>query len=34
MVIHHIIPQAMIGSSRRENLELLCRDCNRRKGVD
>ena len=32
--IHHIIPDARDGSSRLENLQLLCRDCNRMKGVD
>ena len=31
--IHHIVPHAK-GSSRLENLQLLCQDCNRRKGVD
>ena len=31
---HHIIPHAMGGSSRLENLQLLCQRCNRMKGVD
>ena len=32
--IHHIVPHAMGGSSRLENLQLLCQRCNRMKGVD
>ena len=32
--LHHIIPHAMGGSSRLENLQLLCQRCNRMKGVD
>ena len=32
--IHHIVPHAMGGSSRLENLQLLCRSCNQMKGVD
>ena len=32
--IDHMVPLARGGSSRLENLQLLCRDCNRRKGVD
>ena len=32
--IDHVVPLARGGSSRLENLQLLCRDCNRRKGVD
>ena len=31
--IHHIVPHAK-GSNRLENLQLLCRSCNRMKGVD
>ena len=31
--IHHIVPHAK-GSSRLENLQLLCQRCNRMKGVD
>ncbi len=32
--LHHIIPLAKDGSSRLENLQLLCRSCNRIKGID
>ena len=32
--LHHIIPHARGGSSRLENLQLLCQRCNRMKGVD
>ena len=32
--IDHVVPLARGGSNRLENLQLLCRDCNRRKGVD
>ena len=32
--LHHIVPHAMGGSSRLENLQLLCQRCNRMKGVD
>ena len=32
--IDHMVPLARGGSSRLENLQLLCQDCNRRKGVD
>ena len=32
--LHHIIPHAWGGSSRLENLQLLCQRCNRMKGVD
>ena len=32
--IDHVVPLARGGSSRLENLQLLCRDCNRRKGID
>ena len=31
---HHIIPDEMISSNGPKNLQLLCRDCNRMKGVD
>ncbi len=29
----HIVPAALGGSHQSENLQLLCRSCNRRKGV-
>ncbi|PXF18480.1 MAG: hypothetical protein CXX76_01485 [Methanobacteriota archaeon] len=32
--IDHVVPLARGGSNRLENLQLLCQDCNRRKGVD
>jgi len=32
--IDHVVPLARSGSNRLENLQLLCRDCNRMKGVD
>ena len=32
--IDHVVPLARGGSNRLKNLQLLCRDCNRRKGVD
>ena len=32
--IDHVVPLARGGSNRLENLQLLCRDCNRRKDVD
>ena len=32
--IDHVVPLARGGSNRLENLQLLCRSCNRRKGVD
>ena len=32
--IDHVVPLARGGSNRLENLQLLCRDCNRMKGVD
>ena len=32
--IDHVVPLARDGSNRLENLQLLCRDCNRMKGVD
>ena len=32
--LHHIVPHARGGSNRLENLQLLCRRCNRMKGVD
>jgi 5-methylcytosine-specific restriction endonuclease McrA len=31
---HHIIPDKMISSNGPKNLQLLCRSCNRMKGVD
>ena len=31
---HHIIPYFIISSNGPKNLQLLCRSCNRRKGVD
>ena len=31
---HHIIPDEMISSNGPKNLQLLCRSCNRMKGVD
>ena len=32
--LHHIIPHVIISSNGPKNLQLLCRDCNRMKGVD
>ena len=32
--IDHVVPLARGGSNRLENLQLLCQECNRSKGVD